>query len=132
MRDGLASKNIAENLYPFVQNPGQLKAISFGVFNLGTPNVILAIVAGIAQFFQAKMFSQKNPPSDAGQGAKDESMAAAMNKQMLYVMPVMTALIGFRLPAGLTLYWIFSTLLMIAQQVIIFRRSKVQVQPEAK
>lgn len=124
MRDGLASKNIAENLYPFVQNPGQLNAVSFSFINLAVPSAVLAVLAGIAQFFQARMFSRKNPPAEAGASGKDESMAAAMNKQMLYVMPIMTAFIGFQLPAGLSLYWLFSTLLTIAQQWLVFKKNK--------
>ncbi len=127
MQDGLASKNIAQNLYPFVRNPGTLNIMSFGLLNLAVPNVVLAILAGIAQFFQAKMLSRKTPPKEAGAGAKDEDMAAVMNKQMLYVMPVMTALIGFRLPAGLSLYWFFSTVLMVLQQWYVFKKSN----PEA-
>lgn len=127
LQDGLASRNLTENLYSFVSNPGQLNAVSFRLFNLAVPSIPLAVLAGIAQFFQAKMTSRKNPPAEAGKGGKDESMAAAMNKQMLYVMPVMTVLIGWRLPAGLTLYWFFSTLLMIAQQWIVFRKNSEPV-----
>ena len=48
-----------------------------------------------------------------------------MNKQMLYFMPVMTIIIGFRLPAGLTLYWFFSTMLMALQQVWQFKKPKI-------
>jgi membrane protein insertase Oxa1/YidC/SpoIIIJ len=39
-------------------------------------------------------------------------------------MPVMTVVIGFTLPAGLTLYWFFSTLLMALQQVWLFKKPK--------
>lgn len=131
MRDGLASKNITENLYPFVGNPGTLNIMSFRLFNLSAPNVILAVLAGIAQFFQAKMFSRKSPPKEAGAGAKDEDMTVVMNKQMLYMMPVMTALIGLRLPAGLSLYWFFSTALMVLQQWFVFKRSNIVVAKEA-
>lgn len=122
LRDGLASKDLSANLYPFVKSPGTLNALSLGVINLATPNYILAVLAGIAQFFQTKMLSTKHSPKGAGTGAKDEDMAAAMNKQMLYMMPVLTVIIGFRLAAGLVLYWLFSTLLMILQQYLVFRK----------
>lgn len=125
MRDGLASKDVAQNLYSFVRNPGTLNIMSFGLFNLGVPSIVLALLSGVAQFFQAKMLSRKTPPKEAGAGAKDEDMAVVMNKQMLYVMPVMTALIGFKLPAGLSLYWFFSTLLMVLQQWYVFKKSNV-------
>ena len=124
MQDGLASKDVAKNLYSFVGNPGTLNIMSFGFLNLAIPNIALALLSGGAQYVQAKMMSRKSPTKEAGAGAKDEDMAAMMNKQMLYVMPVMTVLIGLKLPAGLSLYWFFSTLLMILQQWYVFRKSQ--------
>ncbi len=86
-------------------------------------NYILAILAGAAQFWQSKMLMAKQPPKLPG--AKDESMMAGMNKQMMYFMPVLTIIFGLQFPAGLTLYWLFSTLFTVAQQYYIFKRDKV-------
>lgn len=122
LRDGLASSNIAQNLYPFIHNPEKINEISLGFFNLANKSVVLSILAGLAQFWQAKSLIRKKPPATAGEGAKDEGMAAMMNKQMLYFMPVMTVVIGMSLPAGLTLYWFLSTLLMALQQVYLFKK----------
>jgi YidC/Oxa1 family membrane protein insertase len=121
LRDGLNSKNLADSLYSFVSNPGTINQISLGLFNLAKPNYVLAVLAGLAQFWQAKTLSRKTPPAQAGAGAKDEAMMSMMNKQMLYFMPVMTVLIGLRLPAGLTLYWFFGTVLMALQQMWLFK-----------
>jgi len=122
MRNGLVLTDLSKDLYSFVFNPGQLNAISLGYFNMAKPNVVLAILAGAAQFWQAKTLSRKMPPKKAGEGAKDEGMAAMMNKQMLYMMPAMTVIIGMSLPAGLTLYWFFSTLFTAIQQVWMFKQ----------
>ena len=122
LRDGLASSNLAQNLYPFVHNPEKISAVSLGIFNLAEHNFVLAVLAGAAQFWQAKMLTRKTPPKNAGPGAKDEGLAAMMNKQMLYFMPLMTVIIGMRLPGGLTLYWFLSTALMGLQQFILFRK----------
>lgn len=124
LRDGLASKDLAGSLYSFVNNPGTINQISLHVFNMAQPNYILAFLAGVAQYLQAKTLSIKNPPVNAGSGAKDEAMLSMMNKQMLYFMPAMTFLIGLRLPAGLTLYWFFGTLLMALQQIWLFKKIK--------
>lgn len=124
LQDGLNSKNLADSLYQFISNPGAINQISLGIFNMAKPNYVLAILAGAAQYWQAKTLSRKNPPKGAGEGSKDEAMMSMMNKQMLYFMPVMTILIGFRLPGGLTLYWFFSTLLMAIQQVMLFKKPK--------
>lgn len=122
MRDGLASTNLAQNLYHFVHNPGTVSAISLHFFNLAKPSIPLAILAGVAQYFQAKTMSRKPAPPEAGAGGKDESMTAMMNKQMLYMMPLITILVGLRFPAGLTLYWFLSTGLMVLQQMYIFKQ----------
>lgn len=122
MRDGLVSDNLGSNIYPFIFNPGKLNNISFWIFDMAKTSLVLAILAGAAQFFQTKAMLVKQPPKNAGEGAKDEQMMAMMNKQMLYFMPVMTVFIGATLPAGLTLYWFFSTLLTWGQQILIYKQ----------
>lgn len=126
-RDGLTSDNFS-SLYGFVANPGHLNEVSFGFLNLAAPSIVLALLAGVAQFWQAKMFMRKQPPKAAGKGGADESMAAIMNKQMLYFMPVMTFIIGIRFPGGLALYWFFSTLLTVLQQQFLFKKYDSQTQ----
>lgn len=123
LRDGLASNNLSSALYHFVANPGTINQVSLGLFNMAKPNIVLAVLAGLAQFWQAKTLSRKQPPKNAGPGSKDEDMMAMMNKQMLYLMPAMTVLIGIGIPAGLTLYWFFSTVLMALQQISLSRKN---------
>ncbi len=126
LRDGLASTKLAENLYSFVPNPGIINQMSLKFIDLAKPSIVLAVLAGVAQFVQAKMVSQKAPPKEAGAGGKDEGMAAMMNKQVLYLMPVMTTIIGFSFPAGLTLYWFLSTVLLVLQQLTLMKRKSGQ------
>ncbi len=129
LRDGLASTKLAENLYSFVHNPGTINVISLGFIDLAKPSIVLAVLAGAAQFLQAKTLSHKQPPKEAAAGGKDEGMAAMMNKQMLYMMPIMTVIIGIRFPAGLTLYWFLSTALMVVQQIYITRQNNKNITP---
>ncbi len=122
LQRGLTSNNF-ELLYPFVKNPEMIKTMSLGFVELGKASIILAVLAGVAQWWQAKMMMRKQPPKEAGVGAKDEGMMAMMNKQMLYFMPVLTIFIGAQLPAGLTLYWFLSTLLTALQQLLVFKKN---------
>lgn len=122
MRDGLVADNLGKDLYSFMYNPGKLNNISFWIFDMAKPNIVLAVLAGAAQFFQTKAMLVKQPPKNVNEGAKDEQMMAMMNKQMLYFMPVMTVFIGATLPAGLTLYWFFSTVLTWGQQILIYKQ----------
>lgn len=117
---GLKSMKM-EMLYPFVSNPGTIKTVAFGFLNLSTPNWILAILAGAAQYWQTKMLPRQVPEVKS-EGSKDEGMMSMMNKQMLYMMPLMTVFIGITLPAGLTLYWFVTTVLTGAQQWLMFKK----------
>lgn len=123
LRDVLGDVEFSK-LYSFVNNPGQINPMMFGFVNLAVPNMVLAVLAGAAQFWQAKMLQTKRPPQSAGSGAKDEDMAAIMNKQMTYFMPVITVLIGIKMSGGLMVYWFVSTLLTALQQLVIFRKNK--------
>lgn len=121
-QSGLKNGSLAL-LYPFVANPGSLNVVSIGFVNLAQPNLVLAVLAGAAQFWQARMLTTTRPPKKMP-GAKDEDMMAMMNKQMLYVMPVLTVVIGMSLPGGLALYWFVVTILTALQQVFMFKKDK--------
>lgn len=127
LRAGLTSDNF-DLLYSFVANPEHINPMGFGIVDLSRGQSLeslgLGLLAGIAQWWQAKMMTSKKPPKAAGEGGKDEGMAAMMNKQMLYFMPVVTVLIGYQLPAGLALYWLLSTVLTGLQQVVVFKKRK--------
>ncbi len=124
-KDGFAQNHL-ELLYPFISNPEIINTITFGFFDLSEKNVILAVLAGLAQFWQGKMMHVKKPEIKT-EGSKDENMLSVMNKQMLYVMPVVTIFIGLSFPAGLTLYWFLTTLFTVVQQKLVFSKNKTSV-----
>jgi len=116
-------------LYGFVANPGKIEPFLFGMMDLSVASPYLAVAAGISQYFQAKMMITKQPPKKVP-GAKDEEMLSMMNKQMLYMMPLLTVFISWKLPGGLSLYWFIMTLLTIAQQVYTLRPKPAALTPE--
>ncbi len=113
----------ASILYPFIHNPGAINAVSLGLINLAKANWILAVLAGLSQYWVSKMMVTKKQP--AVPGAKDENMTATMNKQMTFFMPLITVFIGLSLPSGLTLYWLVTTVLTGLQQMYFFRKIKI-------
>jgi len=119
---GLSGKSL-DLVYPFIYQPEFINTMSLGFIDLAKPNVILAILAGLAQFWQAKMMTTKRPEIKS-QGAKDENMMAIMNKQMLYMMPALTVFIGLSFPGGLALYWLVTTLLTALQQLYLFKQKE--------
>jgi YidC/Oxa1 family membrane protein insertase len=48
-----------------------------------------------------------------------------MNKQMMYLLPAIIIVIGWSLPAGLSLYWGITTLFSIGEQLYIRRASGI-------
>lgn len=126
-RHGLEIESL-EMLYEFVFRPEIINPWFFGIVHLGEPNIYLAVLTGAMQFLQSKMLITKKQPTVPG--AKDESMMANMNKQMLYFMPVMTIIIGIRLPSGLILYWLTTTVLTVGQQYLFLRKKKAGEQKE--
>ncbi len=99
-------------LYSFVQNPGAINKISFGFLDITIKNSFLAVTAGVAQFLQARLAMATQP-------VQNNPTAAALSTQMLYFFPVMIVFITWKLPAGLALYWITSTLFSIGEQLVI-------------
>lgn len=124
-------------LYPFVPNPGTIETVMFGGIDLAVPSIFLAVLAGAVQFIQSRQILKKPssttpPPIEVRgkEGAKDEGMAAMMNKQMTYFMPIITVFIGMKLPGGLALYWFIMSLLTVLQQTIFLRRPKPPTSPQ--
>lgn len=116
MRDGLGAVK-AEALYGFVANPNMIDSVSFGVLDLAKISIPLAILAGLAQYLQAKVMMAKRPAKAVRKDppAKDEDMLVQMNRMMLYFMPAMTIFIGVTsLPGGVMLYWFVTTILTFA------------------
>lgn len=102
-------------LYSFIPQPGTINPISFGIIDITTALPVLAVVAGVLQFVQAKLSTQQTGPG----GAPEQKQMQAMNRQMLYFFPIFIIIIGWRLPGGLMLYWVASTLFSIAEQLIV-------------
>ncbi len=106
--------------------PETIDSISLGLINLAQPNILLAILAGGAQFWQAKMMLDKKKNEKAENSSKEEGMANMMGKQMVYFMPIITIVIGATLPGGVTLYWFMFTLLTALQQIYVMKNTKVK------
>lgn len=119
---GLSNGNF-DLLYPFIKNPGTINTLAFGLIDMAKPFALMGILAGTAQYWQAKMMMAKRPEVSS-KGAKDEDMAAIMSKQMVIMMPIMTIVIGWSLPSGLVFYWLLLTVFTAIQQLFTLRKNK--------
>lgn len=111
-------------LYSFVSDPGQIKSLFIGLIDLSKPFWPFAVLAAGAQFYQTKMLMGKQPPVAKEEG-KNADFAQIMNKQMLYLGPGLTFFIGIKFAAGLSLYWLVSTLFAIWQQWHLAKKNPV-------
>jgi YidC/Oxa1 family membrane protein insertase len=109
-----------QGLYSFVHSPANISPYFLRVVNLSQPSVVLAVMAGLAQFWQSKLMM---PKSSAGQ----DTTMKALSMQTTYVLPIISVVIALRLPAGLPLYWVITTLFAVGQQYYIMRKPKAEL-----
>ncbi len=119
-RNGFANGSL-DLVYSFITKPEAINTMSLGFIDLSARNIPIAVLAGVAQYWQTKMMMSKKAEVKSP-GAKDENMMAMMNKQMMYFMPILTVFIGMSFPGGLALYWLVTTVLTGVQQVYIFKQ----------
>jgi len=112
-------------LYSLVPHPGTIDPTFLGIINLGEASLVLAVLAGITQFFQTKMITPKTPKSKQGEGQMAQ-FSGMMRKQMLYFFPIFTVFILWKLPAAIGLYWVITALFSILQQYLIFKKPKYE------
>ncbi|MDD5098403.1 MAG: YidC/Oxa1 family membrane protein insertase, partial [Candidatus Pacebacteria bacterium] len=110
----------ASALYSFVTLPQQINPIFLGI-DLSKPNMILAVIAAIAQYYQAKTAMPTTAPS-AGKKDQATQFSETMMKQMVFIVPVITLFILGTLPSALGLYWIITTIFTIIQQRAVFNK----------
>ena len=110
-------------LYSFVEAPTSVQQIFLGL-PLTEPSVLLGAIAGAGQFALMKYFTG-TPTAQPGANEETQQMMMTMQKNMMYIFPVMTIFIALQLPAALSLYWVISTAWAIGQQYFIRRSLNV-------
>jgi len=97
------------------------------------PIYILPILAGVSQLIMSLMISpggevrdlvsnsSKNKKTQKKNKEEEDmaSMANSMQKQMIFMMPFMTAFIALKFPSGLAVYWVVANLFAIVQQYVV-------------
>ena len=103
-------------LYPFIHVPTIMNMHFLGLLDIGQKSLILAVLAGVSQFFQA-YFMPKLSPASEKTGSFQESFAKSMNMQMKYIFPFLVTFIAYRISGAIALYWITSNIFTIGQQI---------------
>lgn len=144
--DGSVIDNLNQILYsPLKMGEETVINFKFLYLNLNQPDLInfkpiniaglviskipglFLIGAALAQFISSKLMLPAAKASQAQSkktATESDDIASAMQQQMLYLMPLMTLLIGFRFPSGLVLYWLSYSLFMLVQQMWLKKKEK--------
>lgn len=94
---------------------------------------VLPVLAGVAQLLLSLMIapgaevkdivpnkSKSKQVKDANKKEEDTAeMAASMQQQMLFIMPIMTGFLAARFQSGIALYWVIATLFSLGQQYFV-------------
>ena len=129
---GVVIEEINQRLYGwnFLQfRPNESLNTDFLYLNLAHPDpyFILPVLAAASQFFMSKYMMKSTKKLDkvvADTPDKKDDIMYNMQEQMVYMFPIMTLIIGVRLPSGLVLYWFVSTVLALGQYYLINRNKK--------
>lgn len=114
-----------ELLYSFITAPEQVNLILFGIFDVTKISVVLALLAGVTQFFQVKLAIPKpTPPKEGSTPTFAEDFARSMQMQMQYVLPVIITGVSLSVAAAISLYFVVSNLFAIGQELYIKRTIK--------
>ncbi|HOC53691.1 MAG TPA: YidC/Oxa1 family membrane protein insertase [Candidatus Pacearchaeota archaeon] len=111
---------IAPSIYSFISIPQSINYYFLGV-NLAEPNIFIAIITAVAQFIQTKTMVPSTP-NNKEEKTDMEQAAEMMQKQMVFLAPIITFFVLFKLPAALGLYWCLSTILNVIQQKRIYKK----------
>lgn len=100
-----------EVVYPYIYLPLIPSTETFLWLSLGTPDpyYIFPLINGILSYVQQKITGTSDNPQ---------------MKHMMYMFPVMMVFISYKMPAGLQLYWVISSLAGIIQQYWIIKRGE--------
>jgi YidC/Oxa1 family membrane protein insertase len=118
-------------LYSFVTLPENgFNNMSFFSLNIAEPNnIILALLVGISQYYQIRLIMKRTQPKKVEDKKKKKSdkpeapdFATILNKQMLFLMPVLVTVFAYTLPASMSLYWITTTVFTIVQEFFLIRQ----------
>lgn len=94
-------------LYFAITHSKEIAAQSFLWFNLGSPDMVMMLIAGALYFLQSWISLQYMPDATRKQ-----------MRPMLLMSPLMIIFVSFHSPAALPLYWSVGAVILVIQQYI--------------
>jgi len=108
-------------LYGFVVAPSVANMLFLGI-DIAGRSLPLALLAGVTQFFQAKlMMPTPEPLAPNTKLDFKENFQRTMHAQMRYVLPIIVFVVAYTISAAVALYFVVSNLFGIAQEYYVRR-----------
>ncbi|MCM2338943.1 MAG: YidC/Oxa1 family membrane protein insertase [Burkholderiales bacterium] len=114
-------------LYSFIKAPEYINTVFLGILDLSTHSLVLALLAGVSQYFQA-ILMPKPAVSESKSNSFQDNLTQSMQTQMKYVFPFIVAFIAYRVSGAVALYWITSNIFAIGQQMYANKKRKVALE----
>lgn len=119
-----------EILYSWVSAP-LLVNMTFLTVNLAEKSYILAVIAAVSQYFQARYAMPKMAPAEKGKTGFQHDFQKTMHFQMKYFLPIMVFFISYHIASAAALYWATSNIFAIIQEVMVRRKYKTIIVPKS-
>ncbi len=107
-------------LYSFVSVSATPDMHFLGI-DMGGKSLLLAILAGISQFLQARFAMPPLQPKSASPSFQDD-LARGMQMQMKYFLPIFMAFVSYAVSGAVALYFITSNLFAVGQELFLRRK----------
>ena len=121
--------NLESGLYPFIHGPAHINMLFLGILDISQKNIlILAILAGISQYFQASLMPKPAISAKTEKSSFQENMTNSMQTQMKYVFPFIIAFIAYSVSGAVALYWITSNIFAIGQQMYANKKKRLAIE----
>lgn len=115
--------------YSFIHIPEHINMTFLGILDIGQKSLVLAILAGASQFFQAALMPKPAAKEKTSTTVSfQENLTKSMQTQMKYVFPFVVAFIAYRVSGAVALYWITSNIFAIGQQIYANKKRKLALE----
>lgn len=108
-------------LYAFTPVPTHVSMEFLGILSVAGKSLLLAILAGATQFYQAHLALSGMPPGASGKSAQAD-FQKVMNTQLKYVFPILIGVISYTASGAVALYFITTNLAGAAQEWYVRRK----------
>ncbi len=111
------------HLYSFIVRPEVINPQFLGMMDLSQPSLVLAVLAGLGQLAQSLAMPLVSGPTDKSDPKYQITMM--IQKQMIFLLPILTIFILLKLPSALGLYWLTTSLLTAGEQYFLKKRYRL-------